>query len=73
MVYLFEVYALVAVLVFGLAGVVLLSLMLRSCVEEYAMARERAMKRIASPAPCEPVAISQAVSPADGGDIVRVA
>jgi hypothetical protein len=48
MLYLFKVYALVAVIVFGCSGIVMLAMLSWNQAREYAVARQ-AMRRIARP------------------------
>jgi hypothetical protein len=72
-VYTLQVYALVTVAVFTLAGLVLLALMAANQVRQYARAR-KTMHRILSTVPRERLALSKTDSqPDDNMDIFRAA
>lgn len=70
MVYLFKVYALVAFVVFGLSGVVMLAMLGWSQVRDYTRARH-AMLQIASRNLREPITISRGASRFHDGQSLR--
>ena len=65
MLYLLETYALVAIVVFSLAGIFLLGFAVFNAVRQYALAL-RAMRRAASGARHEPFANSRTISRSRG-------
>jgi hypothetical protein len=72
MLYMFEIYALVTAVVFGLAGTFLLGVVAFSAARDYAVALGT-IRRIASGTRREPVAISRTISRSHDVDSKRAA